>query len=91
MNRIVGALWEREKKGMKYYSGVLRDFRGDIRIAVFPNDFKKKENHPDMNIVISFGNENNANGKSEKSEVGSSKKDDDDEEKAGDDDDDVPF
>ena len=54
MNKIVGALWTKEKDGMEYYSGVLQDFRGDINIAVFPNHRKQAENQPDYNIVISF-------------------------------------
>ena len=48
---------------MDNYSGVLKDFRCDIRIAVFPNTYKEKDNQPDMNIVISF-----TNGKSESDE-----------------------
>lgn len=54
MNKIVGALWERQKDGNKYYSGVLTDLHGDIQIAVFPNNRKQANNQPDMNIVISF-------------------------------------
>ena len=56
MNRIIGVLWKKEKNGMDYYSGVLKDLRGDIRVAVFPNTYKEKENQPDMNIVLSFTN-----------------------------------
>lgn len=55
MNKIIGALWQKEKDGMPYYSGVISDFRGDINIAIFPNNRKQSENHPDMNIVISYG------------------------------------
>lgn len=55
MNKIIGALWKREKDGKEYLSGVISDFRGDINIAVFPNTYKNQDNHPDFNIVISFG------------------------------------
>ncbi len=55
MNRIVGALWKREKDGREYYSGILKDLHGDINIAVFPNTYKQADNQPDFNIVISFG------------------------------------
>ena len=54
MNRIIGALWKREKGDKTYMSGVLQDFHGDVNIAVFPNNYKEKDNQPDYNIVISF-------------------------------------
>jgi uncharacterized protein (DUF736 family) len=54
VNKIIGALWTKEKDGKQYFSGVIQDFRGDINIAVFPNNKKQAENQPDMNIVISF-------------------------------------
>jgi uncharacterized protein (DUF736 family) len=54
MSRKIGALWLKETKdGKKYMSGVLEDLRGDIRIAVFKNDRKEKDNHPDYQIVLS--------------------------------------
>ncbi len=54
MSRKIGALWLRETKdGKKYMSGVLEDIRGEIRIAVFRNDRKEKENHPDYQIIVS--------------------------------------
>jgi uncharacterized protein (DUF736 family) len=54
MSRKIGALWLKEAKdGKKYMSGVLEDLRGDIRIAVFKNDRKEKDNHPDYQIVLS--------------------------------------
>ena len=56
MNKIIGALWKREKDGKEYFSGVLNDLRGKINIAVFPNTFKENDNQPDMNIVISWYN-----------------------------------
>lgn len=57
MNQIIGVLWKKEKDGMHYFSGVLNDLRGKINIAVFPNNKKEAENQPDMNIVISWGQE----------------------------------
>ena len=54
MSRKIGALWIRKtKEGMQYFSGVLNDLSGDIRIAAFRNDRKEKENQPDFNIVLS--------------------------------------
>lgn len=54
MSRKIGALWLKETKdGKKYFSGVIEDLRGDIRIAVFKNDRKEKENQPDYQIIIS--------------------------------------
>lgn len=53
-NRKIGALWTRtSKEGKKYLSGVLQDLSGDIRIAVFLNDRKEKDNEPDYNILLS--------------------------------------
>lgn len=54
MSRKIGALWLKETKdGKKYFSGVLEDLRGEIRIAIFKNDRKEKENQPDYQIVVS--------------------------------------
>lgn len=54
MSRKIGALWLKETKdGKKYFSGVLEDLRGEIRIAVFKNDRKEKENQPDYQIIVS--------------------------------------
>ena len=54
MSRKIGALWLKETKdGKKYFSGVLEDMRGEIRIAIFKNDRKEKENQPDYQIIVS--------------------------------------
>lgn len=54
MSRKIGALWLKETKdGKKYFSGVLEDLRGEIRIAIFKNDRKEKENQPDYQITVS--------------------------------------
>jgi uncharacterized protein (DUF736 family) len=55
MNKIIGALWEREdKNGEPYMSGVMQDLRGNFNISVFPNHKKTADNQPDYNIVISW-------------------------------------
>ena len=49
----MGVLSKRlDKDGKSYLSGVLYDLRGDINIAIFQNERKDKDNHPDYNIVI---------------------------------------
>ena len=54
MSRKIGALWLKETKdGKKYFSGVLEDMRGEIRIAIFKNHRKEKENQPDYQIIVS--------------------------------------
>ncbi len=54
MAKNIGALWlKTSKDGELFYSGVLRDMRGDIPIVVFQNNRKEKENQPDYNIVLS--------------------------------------
>lgn len=54
MSRKIGDLWiKTSKDGKKYMSGVLEDLSGDIRIAVFKNDRKEKDSHPDYQILLS--------------------------------------
>ncbi len=54
MSRKIGALWLKETKdGKKYMSGVLEDLRGNIKIAVFKNDRKESDKHPDYSILLS--------------------------------------
>ena len=59
MGRIdrAGALWLKEdKNGKKYLSGVIdRDKipeRGNVRITIFKNRSKQKQNHPDYHIFL---------------------------------------
>lgn len=75
MNKIIGALWKKEKDGNVYYSGVLNDLRGEVNIAVFPNNKKQAENQPDMNIVISFDRPIKDEPKEEKPSKNGKKKD----------------
>ena len=53
MNIPIGALWIKHTDDMDYFSGVIQDLHGEIRIAVFPNNNKTSERQPDFNIVIS--------------------------------------
>lgn len=65
MSRKIGALWLKETQdGKKYMSGVLNDISGDISIAIFKNDRKEKENHPDYSIVLSEKRQNRESGNS---------------------------
>jgi len=52
--KSIGALWAKTSKdGKKYMSGILEDLSGDIRIVIFKNDRKEKENYPDYLIYRS--------------------------------------
>ena len=54
MARKIGALWLKQSQdGKQYLSGVIQDISGDINIAVFKNDKKESDKHPDYNIVLS--------------------------------------
>ena len=54
MNKIIGALWARtDKAGNKYLSGVLNGLAGDIKIAIFKNNYKDSDKKPDYNILRS--------------------------------------
>jgi uncharacterized protein (DUF736 family) len=51
----IGALWKRtSQKGEPYLSGVINlpPF-GQMQVAVFPNDRKQSDNHPDYRVVYS--------------------------------------
>ena len=66
MSKIIGALWlkEYEKEGVKkkMMSGEIDlGALGSVRIAVFKNDKKEKENQPDYRIVLSEGTNGGSN------------------------------
>ena len=52
--REVGALWLKESSTQKYYSGHVKvDDNGEeklLKVVVFKNKFKDKDNHPDFRI-----------------------------------------
>lgn len=53
MAHSVGRLWKKEKNNMVYYTGFIETSLGvQTAIAVVPNDTKKKDNHPDYNIIL---------------------------------------
>jgi len=55
MAKRIGALWKREsEKGKTYLSGVLdMGAFGEVRVSIFKNDRKEKENQPDYHVVLS--------------------------------------
>jgi uncharacterized protein (DUF736 family) len=56
----IGALWLKEKDGKKYYSGII-EFPGmKLNFAIFKNEEKQQDNHPDYNIVWSPVKKNNS-------------------------------
>ncbi len=66
MSKTVGALWlrefEKDGKKRKMMSGELDlGALGTIKIAVFKNDKKEKDNQPDYRIVLSESNGNSSN------------------------------
>ena len=64
-SRKIGALWAKNSKsGIQFFSGVIQDLRGDIRIAVFKNE-KKEGKQPDYNIVLSEEREEKEESRSE--------------------------
>ena len=61
MAKKIGALWlKMSQAGEPFYSGVIRDIRGDIQIVVFKNTRKETESQPDYNIVLSEPRKGNA-------------------------------
>jgi uncharacterized protein (DUF736 family) len=52
MAKRIGALWKREsEKGKTYLSGVLdMGAFGEVRVSIFKNDRKEKENQPDYRL-----------------------------------------
>lgn len=74
MSQEIGALWLKEikqgdRKGEQYFSGTLKDIRGEIRIAVFANEKKEKENQPDYKIVLSEDYKKEEGGSAQRSDM----------------------
>jgi len=74
MAQEIGALWLKQIKkgdraGEQYFSGTLKDIRGEIRIAVFMNDKKEKENQPDWKIVLSEDYKKEGDGSAQRSDL----------------------
>lgn len=64
MQKTVGVLWtkqyKKDGKDMKMLSGKLDlGAFGEVDIAIFPNEQKKEENHPDYRIMLSEPKSNN--------------------------------
>lgn len=54
MERPIGALWlKMSNNGKKFYSGNIEIEGKKIQIVAFPNDYKTKENQPDIQILLS--------------------------------------
>ena len=48
----VGSLWTNTKDNKKFLTGELNlGVLGKVKIGIFPNDKKKKNNEPDFNII----------------------------------------
>lgn len=47
----LGALWVKDGKNGKYFSGKITVDNQDIGIVIFKNDYKEKENQPDYKIL----------------------------------------
>jgi len=70
MSQEIGAFWLKEdKNGKQYFSGVLKDIRGEIRVAMFPNDRKEKENQPDWKLVLSTDYKKDGDGSAQRSDL----------------------
>ena len=52
--REIGALWVKESPSQKYFSGHFTDGEGNkVKVVIFTNKHKKKENHPDYRVYKS--------------------------------------
>jgi hypothetical protein len=52
MLQNIGALWVKNGKKGKFYSGTI-EYKGEkIRVMAFPNTKKTELKHPDLNIVL---------------------------------------
>lgn len=64
MLRTFGSLWAKNKDGKRYLSGELEFPWGKVKINVFTNDKKEKENQPDYRITYSLDDGKQYQGKS---------------------------
>jgi uncharacterized protein (DUF736 family) len=61
----IGALWLKEKNGKKYFSGQVEINGEKHNIVVFKNTYKQEEKHPDYNVLLSQGGQQNSQQQSE--------------------------
>ena len=60
--REIGALWVKESPNQKYFSGHFTDGEGNkVKVVIFTNKHKKKENHPDYRVYKSADPTNSSN------------------------------
>lgn len=52
-NEAIGALWKKESQRGEFFSGNVEVNGEKIQIVVFPNTYKKADNHPDYRILLS--------------------------------------
>ena len=64
-NREVGALWKKESPTQKYFSGHVKvDDYGEeklLKVVIFSNRHKTKDNHPDFRIYTVDAKDKQAN------------------------------
>lgn len=63
MLKLTG-LWQNESDGKTYLTGYL----GDLRLVVFPNNYKEKENQPDFIMYVDEKKKPEGNKEENKSE-----------------------
>lgn len=48
----IGALWRKQVKGKDMFTGTIEINGQKVKVAVWPNDYKKEEKHPDFKIFV---------------------------------------